>query len=179
MPPRRSPASSGCAPHSSTIDDAAIASGLASVEWPARLQRLTRGPLVEALPPGCELWLDGGHNEDCGIALARQAAEWAREPAALPLHLIFGMLTTKDASGFLRPLARHARTARAVPIEGPCRLHAAGRVRARRRGRARLRAGTTTSARRWRTSWPPSPRRCAVLICGSLYVAGQVLARNG
>ena len=100
------------------IDDAAIAKGLASVDWPARLQKLSRGPLVEAMPPGGELWLDGGHNEDCGIALARQAAEWAKEPAPLPLYLIFGMLTTKDAAGFLRPLARHARAARAVPIEG-------------------------------------------------------------
>src|SRR5262249_14756601 len=98
------------------IDDQAIRKGLASVEWPARLQRLTRGPLVEALPPGCELWLDGGHNEDCGIALARMASDGAREPAPLPLYLVFGMLTTKDASGFLRPLARHATAARAVPF---------------------------------------------------------------
>ena len=63
------------------IDDAAVRKGLASVDWPARLQKLTRGPLVDALPPAGELWLDGGHNEDCGIVLARQAAEWAKEPA--------------------------------------------------------------------------------------------------
>ena len=112
--------------------------GLASVDWPARLQKLTRGPLVDALPPAGELWLDGGHNEDCGIALAAQAAEWAKEPAALPLYLIFGMLTTKDASGFLRPLARHAIAARAVPIRRPCRLHAARGLCARRRSRSRL-----------------------------------------
>ena len=98
------------------IDEAAIRKGLASVDWPARLQKLTRGPLVEALPPGCELWLDGGHNEDCGLALARMASDWAKEPAPLPLYLVFGMLTTKDASGFLRPLARHAQAARAVPF---------------------------------------------------------------
>ena len=71
------------------------------------------------MPPGCELWLDGGHNEDCGIALARMAAEWAREPAPLPLYLVFGMLTTKDASGFLRPLARHAGRARRAVPRGP------------------------------------------------------------
>ncbi len=131
------------------IDDAAVRKGLASVDWPARLQKLSRGPLVDALPPASELWLDGGHNEDCGIVLARQAAEWAKEPAALPLYLIFGMLTTKDASGFLRPLGRYARTARAVPIEG----HAAY------------------------TPHQPAPMR--ILICGSLYLAGTVLARNG
>ena len=69
------------------MDDTAIRKGLASVEWPARLQRLTKGPLPDSLPPGCELWLDGGHNEDCGIVLGRMAAEWAKEPAALPLYL--------------------------------------------------------------------------------------------
>ena len=100
------------------IDDASIRKGLATVDWPARLQPLVRGPLVDAMPPGCELWLDGGHNEDCGLVLAEQARVWAREPGALPLYLIFGMLTTKDAGGFLRPLARHATGAWAVPVEG-------------------------------------------------------------
>ena len=57
------------------IDDAAIRKGLAAVEWPARLQRLTRGPLVDALPPGCELWLDGGHNADGGRAIANALAD--------------------------------------------------------------------------------------------------------
>ena len=122
------------------IDDAAIAKGLASVEWPARLQKLTRGPLVEALPPGGELWLDGGHNEDCGLALARMAADWAKEPAPLPLYLIFGMLTTKDAVGLPAaagaPRPRRARRA----DRRPRRLHAAGGLRTGGRGRPGLRA---------------------------------------
>ncbi len=160
------------------IDDAAVAKGLTSVEWPARLQKLKRGPLVEALPAGGELWLDGGHNEDCGIALARQAAEWAKEPAALPLYLIFGMLTTKDASGFLRPLARHARTARAVPIEG----HAAyapqeACARAAEVGLDCAPANDIGAALEDLLASQPAPMR--ILICGSLYVAGEVLARNG
>ena len=137
------------------IEDVAIAKGLASVDWPARLQKLSRGPLVEAMQPGGELWLDGGHNEDCGIALARQAAEWAKEPAPLPLYLIFGMLTTKDAAGFLRPLARHARAARAVPIEG----HAASRRRSPARERPTwvwIACRQTTSARRWKTFGHPA-----------------------
>jgi hypothetical protein len=124
------------------IDESAIRKGLASVDWPARLQRLTRGPLAEALPPGCELWLDGGHNEDCGIALARMAADWAKEPAPLPLYLVFGMLTTKDASGFLRPLARHAQGARAVPFPEGHSAYTPGRgLRQGGRGRPRLRSG--------------------------------------
>jgi dihydrofolate synthase / folylpolyglutamate synthase len=160
------------------IDDAAIARGLVAVEWPARLQKLSRGPLVEAMPPGGELWLDGGHNEDCGIALARQAAEWAKEPAPLPLYLIFGMLTTKDAAGFLRPLARHARSARAVPIEG----HAAytpqeSCARAAEVGLDCVPTNDIGAALEDLLATQPAPMR--ILICGSLYVAGQVLSRNG
>ncbi len=160
------------------IDDAAIRKGLRDVEWPARLQRLTRGPLVEALPPACELWLDGGHNEDCGLVLARQAAEWAREPAPLPLHLVFGMLTTKDASGFLRPLARHATSARAVPIAD----HAAYTPReaaayAVEVGIDCQPANDIGAALEDLLATQPAPMR--ILICGSLYLAGEVLARNG
>jgi dihydrofolate synthase/folylpolyglutamate synthase len=160
------------------IDDAAIRKGLASVEWPARLQKLSRGPLVDALPPASELWLDGGHNEDCGIVLARQAAEWAKEPAALPLYLIFGMLTTKDASGFLRPLGRYARSARAVPIEG----HSAytpqeASARAADVGLDCLPANDVGAALEDLLATQPAPMR--ILICGSLYLAGEVLARNG
>ena len=160
------------------IDDDAVRRGLVTVEWPARLQRLTRGPLVEALPPACELWLDGGHNEDCGLVLARQAAEWAREPGALPLHLVFGMLTTKDASGFLRPLARHARSARSVPIPD----HAAytppeAAAYAIEVGLDCQPANDVGAALEDLLATQPAPMR--ILICGSLYLAGEVLARNG
>ncbi|UYN94448.1 MAG: bifunctional folylpolyglutamate synthase/dihydrofolate synthase [Enhydrobacter sp.] len=161
------------------IGDAAVRQGLATVEWPARLQRLTRGPLVEALPPGCELWLDGGHNEDCGLALARMAADWAKEPAPLPLYLVFAMMTTKDASGFLRPLARHARAARAVPFpEG----HSAftpqeACAKADEVGLDCAPANDIGAALEDLLVSQPAPMR--ILICGSLYLAGAVLARNG
>ena len=161
------------------IDDSAIRKGLQSVDWPARLQKLTRGPLPEALPPGCELWLDGGHNEDCGLALARMASDWAREPAPLPLYLIFGMLTTKDASGFLRPLARHAKAARAVPFpEG----HSAytpqeACAKAAEVGLDCAPANDIGAALEDLLATQPAPMR--ILICGSLYLAGAVLARNG
>ncbi|HEY0300355.1 MAG TPA: hypothetical protein VGC36_03435, partial [Rhizomicrobium sp.] len=161
------------------IDDGAIRKGLASVEWPARLQKLTRGPLVDALPPAAELWLDGGHNEDCGIVLARQAAEWAREPAALPLYLIFGMLTTKDASGFLRPLSRHALAARAVPFpEGHAAYTPAEAcAKAAEVGLDCVPVNDIGAALEDLLATQPAPMR--ILICGSLYLAGAVLARNG
>ena len=161
------------------IGDTAIRKGLASVEWPARLQRLTRGPLAEALPPGSELWLDGGHNEDCGIALARMASDWAKEPAPLPLYLVFAMLTTTDASGFLRPLARHAIAARAVPYpEGhSAYTPAEACAKAAEVGLDCVPANDIGAALEDLLATQPAPMR--ILICGSLYLAGAVLARNG
>jgi dihydrofolate synthase/folylpolyglutamate synthase len=161
------------------IDDKAIRTGLGSVDWPARLQRLTKGPLVEALPPGCELWLDGGHNEDCGLALGRMASDWAKEPAPLPLYLVFAMQTTKDASGFLRPLSRHALAARAVPFpEG----HVAytpveACAKAAEVGLDCVAVNDIGAALEDLLATQPAPMR--ILICGSLYLAGAVLARNG
>ncbi|MBN9490996.1 MAG: bifunctional folylpolyglutamate synthase/dihydrofolate synthase [Alphaproteobacteria bacterium] len=161
------------------IDDSAIVKGLATVDWPARLQRLTRGPLVEALPPGCELWLDGGHNEDCGLALGRVAADWSKEPAALSLYLVFGMLTSKDASGFLRPLARHARAARAVPFPEGHSAYTPDEAceKAADVGLDCAPANDIGAALEDLLATQPAPMR--ILICGSLYLAGAVLERNG
>ncbi len=160
------------------IDDAAIARGLRSVEWPARLQRLRRGPLVDAMPEGCELWLDGGHNEDCGQALARMAEDWAREPAALPLYLIFGMGATKDATGFIAPLARYARAGRAVPIPGHQSFSSReAAAKAEEAGLVCVPDDDVHSALEDLLASEPAPMR--VLICGSLYLAGNVLAKNG
>ena len=161
------------------IGDVEIRKGLASVEWPARLQRLTRGPLAEAMPPGSELWLDGGHNEDCGIALARMASDWAKEPAPLPLYLVFAMLTTKDASGFLRPLARHAIAARAIPYpEGhSAYTPAEACAKAAEVGLDCVPSNDIGAALEDLLASQPAPMR--ILICGSLYLAGAILARNG
>jgi dihydrofolate synthase/folylpolyglutamate synthase len=161
-----------------TIGDDAIARGLRTVEWPARLQQLRRGPLADAMPDGSELWLDGGHNEDCGVALARMAEDWAHEPAALPLYLIFGMMATKDASGFLGPLARYARAARSVPIPGHQSYSAAeAAAKAAEVGLVCVPDDDLPSALEDLLASEPTPMR--VLICGSLYLAGTVLARNG
>jgi dihydrofolate synthase/folylpolyglutamate synthase len=161
-----------------TIGDDAIARGLRTVEWPARLQQLQRGPLADAMPDGSELWLDGGHNEDCGLALARMAEDWAHEPAALPLYLIFGMMVTKDASGFLGPLARYARAARSVPIPGHQSYSPdEAAAKAADVGLVCVPDDDVPSALEDLLASEPTPMR--VLICGSLYLAGTVLARNG
>jgi dihydrofolate synthase/folylpolyglutamate synthase len=158
------------------VSDGAIAQGLRTVEWPARLQQLKRGPLVDLLRPGDELWVDGGHNEDCGIALAGMARRWARQDGK-PLHLIFGMLTSKDAQGFLRPLSGLAPAAHSVTVEG----HAAyspeeAAERARAVGISCTPAQSIEAALRQTLAASPRPQR--VLICGSLYLAGTVLAEN-
>ncbi|MDF3072421.1 MAG: bifunctional folylpolyglutamate synthase/dihydrofolate synthase [Alphaproteobacteria bacterium] len=159
-----------------TVSDAAIVRGLREVEWPARLQQLKRGPLVAMLRPGDELWLDGGHNEDCGIALAAMARRW-QERDGKPLHVIFGMLTSKDAQGFLRPLAGLARAAHAVTVEGHAAYTAEEAAeRARAVGIPCTPASSITAGLHQALAQTSGPRR--VLICGSLYLAGTVLAQN-
>jgi dihydrofolate synthase/folylpolyglutamate synthase len=157
----------------------AIAAGLTGAVWPARMQRLGRGPLVDALPPGWELWLDGGHNEDAGQIIADMIREWqSREPR--PVSLIFGMLTSKEPRAFLRPLAPLAEDLSAVAIPGDhASLSAADAVGfARQAGLAAEGYASTASALAAIIArHGPAPRR--VLICGSLYLAGTVLAENG
>ena len=81
------------------------------------MQRLTRGPLIDRLPAGWELWLDGGHNADAGIVIAGMIEEWQAKERK-PVSLIFGMLTTKEPLAFLRHLAPHAEDLSAVGIPG-------------------------------------------------------------
>ena len=159
------------------VPEAAIIAGVQKVEWPARLQHLTRGPLVERLPQGCELWLDGGHNEDCGIALAGMAQEWRRADK-LKLHLIFGMLTTKDASGFVAPLKPFAASAHSVAIPGHASYSAREAAdQAIKIGLACAPAESIEAAIDDVVRGLSGPAR--ILICGSLYLAGEVLKENG
>ena len=90
---------------------------MAKADWPARLQRLAQGRLVELAPAGSELWLDGGHNPDGGRAIAAALAD-LEERVSRPLVLIVGMLASKDCEGFLRNFAGLARRMIAVPVPG-------------------------------------------------------------
>ena len=155
-------------------DAAALAEGLRAVEWPGRLQRLTRGPLLELLPRFAELWLDGGHNPAAGDALA--ASLDLGDPR--PLHLVVGMLKTKDWAGFLRPLAPLARSLHTVPVPGEpaSRDPVEAAALALRLGIPATPARDLPEALRAITAAEPGPAR--VLICGSLYLAGHVLRDN-
>ena len=157
-----------------SLPASAISDGLRHIDWPARLQRLTRGPLVAMLPAGSELWLDGGHNPAAGEALGETATGWADRP----LDLIVGMLNTKDAAGFLAPLTPHARTLHAVTIPGEENPHPAGQIVAAAHSigiPAQESASVEAALRDIIRSAEPG----RVLICGSLHLAGVVLAENG
>lgn len=152
-----------------------IKSGLRHIEWPARAQRLEEGPLTRLLPIGWELWLDGGHNAGAGLVIADLAAErWADAP----LHIICGMLTTKAAADYLRPLVAHAASFTAVPIANdmaykPDELAAQARM-------AGFEAADTADSpeHALRAIIAGGKRRSRILICGSLYLAGEVLRDN-
>jgi len=161
------------------IDAAAIGRGLREVEWPARLQRLSRGPLAAMLPPGWELWLDGAHNASGGEALSLMAADWTRNSSALPLYLIAGSLSTHDPAGLLRPLAPYAAGLRTVIVPGDHKTLPAEAVAeaAQRAGIDAKPAAGVNAALAGIIAATRAPAR--VLICGSLYLAGSVLAENG
>jgi dihydrofolate synthase / folylpolyglutamate synthase len=156
------------------IPTRAIADGLRHIDWPARLQLLQRGPLVEAAPSDWELWLDGGHNPLAGEILGDVAAGWRDRP----LYLVVGMMNTKDAAGFIAPLAKHARALWAVTIPGEKNALPAEAIAAAA-GSVGLGAQTAESVLAAIRDIPMRDGNGRVLICGSLYFAGSVLAENG
>ena len=142
-------------------------------EWPARMQRLTRGPLVEAAGH-CELWLDGGHNPAGGKAVAATLAAMARKP----MHLICGMLNTKDVAGYMRPMATVAQSLTAVAIPGEPNTLSAEETAAAA-GSVGLPATTAPDALSAVQSLASAHPGARILICGSLYLGGYALDRNG
>ncbi|MEE4347031.1 MAG: folylpolyglutamate synthase/dihydrofolate synthase family protein [Paracoccaceae bacterium] len=141
--------------------------------WPARMQRLRHGPLVD-LAPDIELWLDGGHNPAAGEAIGAHLATLPRRPT----HLICGMLNTKDIGGYLRPLAPQVDSLHAVSIpDTVATLPAEETAQAATvAGIAASVSGSVAEALADIAAQDPQAR---VLICGSLYLAGGVLRDNG
>ncbi len=166
------------------LDHTAIEAGLRQAKWPARLQRLTEGPLVEQAPEGSEIWLDGGHNPAAGDVMAETMAD-LEERAPKPLVMIAGMLTTKDPYGFFAPFAGLARHVLTVPVPGTeasfdADLLADAAMAADLPARAMADVG---GALKWLgqdseagQTGGAGPR---ILICGSLYLVGAVLKENG
>ena len=155
----------------SRITEMHIAEGLKSVTWPARLQRLKGGALSSLLDDASELWLDGGHNADAGMVLADSLSPMPKKP----LVVIWGMLNTKDATQFFRPLAALAKHVITLSIPNEPNAIPAEELAqtVRNLGTAALTATDVTNAVRQASSLKPAAR---ILICGSLYLAGHVLA---
>jgi dihydrofolate synthase/folylpolyglutamate synthase len=161
------------------FSDDALAHGVTHAYWPGRMQRLTQGALADiAKARGAELWLDGAHNPHGASALARTLAELdARAPR--PLVLICGLLTTKDVDGVLAPLARTGTPFIAVPVpsstaaQNPQELSAI----ACSHGFAAAHALSLLDAMKDAAALPGEPPR--IVICGSLYLAGDALALSG
>jgi len=154
-------------------DETACEAAVTRAVWPARMQRLRQGPLVD-LAPTVELWLDGGHNPAGGMAIAATLARMPRRET----HLICGMLNTKDVLGYMQPLAAAATRLHAITIPGEKNTLPAEVTRdaARAAGIDAVTAPSVAEALAAIATTSPGAR---VLICGSLYLAGSVLRENG
>jgi dihydrofolate synthase/folylpolyglutamate synthase len=151
----------------------ACAAAMADATWPARMQRLKSGNLVDSVP-SLELWLDGGHNASAALAISDLLDTLPKRET----HLICGMLNTKDVSGYMKPLAQHVHALQTVSIPGetntlPSDVTAKA---ARDAGMTAHEADSIDSALKAIFKASPNAR---VLICGSLYLAGHVLRENG
>jgi len=158
-----------------TISDAAITLGLKSVEWPGRLQHLTSGPLVDALQDGWELWLDGGHNRGAAEVLAQHTRGWRGQD----IWMVFGTLNQRDPVEYLKPFEGKLAGFRGVAIEGEENSHSAEAVT------------DAALSLRMQASSAPSVEAAVrdimdksgatggrIMVCGSLYLAGNVLKDN-
>ena len=154
------------------VPEAALSAAMEWTRWPARMQLLGSGPLTDVLPDGSTVWLDGGHNPDAGAAIAKTLENGP------PVHVIIGMLKNKDALGFLKPFVDKIASLHAVPIPGHehhdpkdmcwwvqdnLGVKFADPV-----------DNLVIAVNRLATNGQPTN----VLICGSLYLAGEVLRAN-
>jgi len=163
------------------IDHDAAARAMRSVSWPGRMQRLQRGKLAELAPEDSEIWLDGGHNPGAGLVVAEAMVE-QEERQQRPLFLICGMINTKDQTGYFRAFEGMVRHVYTVPVS----LSDAGvpnvelAIRAQEAGlSAEPVASVANALMLLRDTWDEDEIAPRILIGGSLYLAGSVLAENG
>ncbi|KQZ19434.1 bifunctional folylpolyglutamate synthase/dihydrofolate synthase [Mesorhizobium sp. Root552] len=163
------------------LSERAIDRAMATVTWPGRMQKLTQGLLTELAPEGSEIWLDGGHNPGAGVVIAEALAE-QEEKNPRPLFLIAGMINTKDQSGYFhafKGLVKHVYT---VPVnfsESSVPNDELA-IRATEAGLSAEPVSSVASALQLlRETWNENEMPPRILIGGSLYLAGSVLAENG
>ncbi|MCW5751838.1 MAG: bifunctional folylpolyglutamate synthase/dihydrofolate synthase [Alphaproteobacteria bacterium] len=152
----------------------AIRIGLVSADWPARMQRLRRGPLLEAAGPEAELWLDGGHNPHCAQAIRGWASGIEPGPT---IDVVLGMKSNKDLRAFIAELAPVTRQVIGIAIPGDPACHQPGEIVAVAQGLGLMARPADGPAEAVALAGRDHARR--ILIAGSLYLAGAILARNG
>ena len=163
------------------IGHRAVDRAMGAVDWPGRMQRLPVGWLQDLAPEGAEIWIDGGHNPGAGSAIAEALAE-QEERFPRPLFLISGMINTKDQAGYFRAFQGMARHVFTVPVE-----HSEAGVPAAELSARALEAGLSAepvssvanALMLLRETWDEEEAPPRILICGSLYLIGEVLAENG
>ena len=159
------------------IPESAFQAALGWAEWPGRLQRLSAGPLADLLPTGAELWVDGAHNADAARAVGDFFRVYLRD--ARPFHIVFGLLSDRDPADVLgrfagRNVVVHTVPVRAREFHAPAALSAA----ARQFDLLSLPAENVAEALGWIARHADRDQPPVVLIMGSLYLAGEVLAAN-
>lgn len=147
-----------------SVPESALAAAMEWTRWPARMQRLADGPLTQMLPQNTEIWLDGGHNVDAGLALARHFAEEGRR-----IHLVTGMLANKDPSAIIAPLHDKLDSITVLPVPGH-EHHGTDAFGPTAEGASDIHNALKMLV--------VNPERDIVLIAGSLYLAGAVLSAN-
>ena len=163
------------------VDQQTAERAMARVDWPGRMQRLTEGALVDLAPKGAEIWIDGGHNPGAGAVVAEALAnEEDRRP--LPLVMIAGMIDTKDQTGYFHNFAGMVRHVFTVPVNDSD-AGVANDELAARAAQAGLSAEPVASVENalmiLRDGWDRESEPPRIVICGSLYLIGEVLRRNG
>ena len=145
---------------------------VSQAHWPARMQKLNTGPIIDSAPDA-EIWLDGGHNPAAGQAIGHHLGTLAKRPT----YLICGMLNTKDISGYLNPIAPHVEKLIAVSIPGEMNTLTAADTAAAARG-AGMQAETADDVLSATQEIVKNDPNARILICGSLYLAGNILRNH-
>jgi dihydrofolate synthase / folylpolyglutamate synthase len=154
------------------VPEAALSAAMEWTRWPARMQKLSRGPLTDLLPDGLAVWLDGGHNPDAGAAIAKTLEGGPQ------VHVVIGMLKNKDVLGFLKPFANKIVSLHALPIPGHDHHDPEDICQQVRADLGIAAAAPADNAQAAMQQLAASDPPLNVLICGSLYLAGEVLTAN-
>jgi dihydrofolate synthase / folylpolyglutamate synthase len=161
------------------VSASALAEGMTQVRWPARLQKLTKGPMFEGLGEDTEIWVDGGHNGDAARVIADAVRAWTKTAPDRAIHLIFGTLNSRDPKEYLAAFKNIVGQVRAVTIPGETNSITAEDA-AKAGHHVGLDAAASPSvAEAVRTITATSRNPKTILICGSLYLAGTVLRDHG